>query len=322
MAPVFRRTAIAALASIILSPPRGWTQSLPALRLVYPFAAGNVGDGVARMLADRLKERLGRAVVVDNRSGAGGRIGVKSAIDAAADGSTLLFVPGSMIVLQPHTERELGYDPLIDLQPLAHVMRTDLALSVTPAWNVRSLAELTARLRSDPVQAAYGSPGAGTSAHFIVAEYARLAALELRHVPYRGSAAALPDLMAGHLPMFGTALPEVLEHHKAGRLRVAATSGETRSPALPEVPTFKESGIDIVAPFWYGLYASSKVPTETASGLSLAIMDTMRLADVRQRIAATGFEATGDGPDELRQIQSIDTRFWHGVVKASGLLPS
>ena len=134
MSTLSRRAAIASFASIILLPPKGWTQSPPALRLVYPFAAGNAGDGVARMLAERLKERLGRPVVVENRSGAGGRIGVKSVIDAAADGSTLLFVPGSLIVLQPHTEQELGYDPLVDLQPLAHIMQTDLALCVTPAW--------------------------------------------------------------------------------------------------------------------------------------------------------------------------------------------
>lgn len=316
-----RRAIVAALATLPLGPSVALSQPHQAIRLIYPSSAGGAGDFVARLLAERLRETLGRPVIVENRTGAGGRIGVKAVVDAAPDGATLLFVTGTLISLHPHTERDLGYDPQSDLLPLSQIMRSDLALCVAPDVPAHSLGELTTWLRADPSRAAYGSPGVGTSSHFMVSEYGRRQGLALRHVPYRGSSVALPDVVAGRLPVYAASTPELIEYHRAGKLRILATSGETRSKLVPDQLTFKEAGIDLVIPFWFGLYAPAKVATDTASRLATAAAATMKLSEVRQRITEIGFEPTGTGPDELRRIQVADMKSWEPIVKASGFVP-
>ena len=194
------------------------------LRIVFPFSAGGAADAVARLLAERLQTSLGRAAIVENRTGAAGRIGVKSVVQAEADGATLLFVPGPLIALHPHIFQNLGYDPLADLLPISQVMQSDLALAAAPNVPTGTLPELAAWLRSNPAHAIFGSPGVGSSSHLAVVEWVRLAGLDVRHVPYRGTPAALPDLLAGHLPLYVAATPELIEQHRAGRIRIVATT--------------------------------------------------------------------------------------------------
>lgn len=316
-----RRGIVAALATLPLVPRQALSQTQTAIRLIYPSSAGGAGDSVARLLADRLRAPSGRPVIVENRTGAGGRIGVKAVVDAVPDGATLLFVTGTLISLHPLTERDLGYDPQSDLQPLSQIMQTDLALCIAPDVPARSLAELTAWLRANPGSAAYGSPGIGTSSHFMVSEYGRLQGLELRHVPYRGSSVALPDVTAGRLPLYAAATPELIEHHRAGTLRIIATSGEMRSKLLPDLATFKEAGVDVAIPFWFGLYAPAKVPVDIASRLAAATVATMKLPDVRRRVTEIGFEPIGTGSEELRRVQVADLKSWSAIIKASGFVP-
>jgi tripartite-type tricarboxylate transporter receptor subunit TctC len=293
----------------------------PPLRIVFPFAAGGSADAVARVLAEQLRSSLGRTVIVENRTGAGGRLGVKAVVQAAPDGATLLFATGTLIALHPHVFRNLGYDPLTDLQPVSHVVQSDLALAAGPNTPARSLSELIAWLRSNSAHATYGSPGTGTGSHLAAAEFARQSNLDLRHVPFKGSGAAMPDLLGGRLPLYIAATPELIEHHRAGRIRILATTDTRRSPLLPNVPTFGEQGFNILAPIWFAVYAPAKTPPPVVKHLNAAIVAAVRTAEVRARIRAIGFETTGTSSEALREIQNADFTFWGSVVKASGFAP-
>jgi tripartite-type tricarboxylate transporter receptor subunit TctC len=315
-----RRSFMAACSAALFS-DRSWGQD-QTLRIVFPYAAGGTTDAVARLLAEQLRASLGRPVIVENRAGAGGRIGVKAVIQAEPDGATILFATAPLIALQPHIYPKLGYDPQRDLLPISHVIQTDLALAVGPEMSARSLHELTTWIRSNPALAHYGSPGAGTTSHFAATEFARQLGLELRHVPYRGTSAAMPDLLAGRLPMHIAATPELIEQHRAARIRILATTGGTRSGLLPDVPTFKEQGVNLLAPLWSAVYAPARTPPDIADRLNRAIVSALRVPAVRERILAIGFEPTGTNSDELRQIQRTDFDFWAPIVKASGYTPA
>jgi tripartite-type tricarboxylate transporter receptor subunit TctC len=167
---------------------------------------------------------------------------------------------GTLITLHPHVFQNLGYDPLVDLEPVSQIVQSDLALAAGPNTPVQSLGELITWLRSNPAQATYGSPGTGTSSHLAATEFARQSNLDLRHIPYRGSGAAMPDLLGGRLPLYIAATPELIEHHRAGKLRIIATTGVRRSPLLPDVPTFSEQGFSILAPVWFAVYGAGKDP--------------------------------------------------------------
>ena len=315
------RRAFIAACSIALLSASGGAQDQP-LRIVYPYSAGGSIDAVARLLAEQLRVSLARPVIVENRTGAGGRIGVKAVTQAEPDGTMVLFATAPLIALQPHIYPDLGYDPLKDLLPISHVVQTDLAFAVGPEMSARSLQELTAWARSNPAQAHYGSPGAGTTSHFAASEFARQLGLDLRDVPYRGTPAAMPDVLGGRLPMYIAATPELIEQHKAGRIRIVATTGAKRSVVLPDVPTFKEQGVNIQAPLWAAVYAPAKMSPDIADRLNRAIVSALQVAEVRERILAIGFQPTGTSSAELRQIQRADFDFWAPIVKASGYTPT
>jgi tripartite-type tricarboxylate transporter receptor subunit TctC len=318
MLTVSRRAALAGLAFFSLWPGPAGAQE-QTLKIVWPFAAGSSSDAVARMLADHMQKSLGRAVIVENRTGAGGRIGLRAVKEAAPDGATLLFAPGGLFTVLPHVYANLGYDPLVDLLPITQVVKVDLALAVGGKLPVRSLPEFVAWLKANPEQATFGSPGAGGAPHFLGVELGRLAKLDLRHVPYKGGTpAALPDLMTGRLTMQITVAGEFIEHHKTGTMRILATAGASRSPFLPAVPTLRESGFDIVASGWDAMYAPAGTPATVVERLRAAILDALRNAEIRARIETLGFEVAGTTGEELARIQRADYERWGPIIKASG----
>jgi tripartite-type tricarboxylate transporter receptor subunit TctC len=307
-----------AMVSKIASPGNGQEQ---ALKIVYPFVAGGSGDSVARVLAERMQAGLGRSVIVDNRSGAGGRIGLVAVKQAAPDGNTLLFAAGAQIFLQPHLDSNRPYDPFADLLPISQIMKFDQALAVGPLTQAKSLQELVTWFQANPDHAVYGSPGAGTVAQFAASEFARLSKLELRHAAYRGTPAALPDLLAGRIPMYIASTAELIEQFKAGRIGILATTDAVRSPFLPNIPTFRESGFDILTPAWWAVYAPAGTPGDVAARLNRAIVAIVQAPDVRARILALGFQPTGTTAEELMEIQRADFDRWGAIVKASGFQP-
>lgn len=316
-----RRVALGGLCSLALLPSTSAGAQDQPLKIVFPYAAGGSADAVARMLADQLQTSLGRSVFVDNRAGAGGRIGARAVKESPPDGTTFLLAASPLICIYPHVYANLGFDPLVDLLPITQVMKFDLAFVVSGKLPVHSLQELVAWVKANPDQGTYGSPGAGTAGHFTAAEFGRVAKLELRHVAYRGTPVALPDLISGRLPMYLASLAEFLEHHKAGSIRVLATADTVRSPWLPDVPTMQESGFDIQAPGWFAMYAPAGTPADIAERLRTAVIDALRKPDIRARIEALGFQVTGTSGEALAQIQRANHGRWGAIVRASGFKP-
>ncbi len=287
------------------------------LRIVFPFSAGGAADGTARLVADRLRDSLARPVIVENITGAGGRIGARAVKEALPNGATLLFASSSQMTLQPHIYRDLGYSPFDDFIPVSQTTKSEVAFAVAGRSPVRSVKELIGWFKDNPQQALYGSPGTGTAPHFVGLEFARLARLDLRHTPYQGTPAALPDVLAGRIPLYIALTAELIEHHRSGAIRLLAIADAARSPFLPELPTLREGGIAIDAPGWFAFYAPAGTPGEVVARLEKAIIAATQAADTRTKILAMGYQPTGTTSDELRQIQRSDFEHWAGLVKAS-----
>lgn len=315
-----RRRMLTGFASLAMLPQRSIAQDQPQ-RIVFPFAAGGSGDALARVLAEHLHRNGGRAVVVENKTGAGGRIGAQAVKQAPPDGTVLLLAGSSQLTLQPHTTIELGYDPFADFAPISQIVTFDLALVVNSEVPARSVQDIAAWLRSNPERAMYGSPGVGTIPFFAGLEIGRVLGLPLRHVAYRGTSAALPDLLAGRIPLYIAASGELTEHHKHGGVRILATSGATRSPFLPEVPTLHEAGVDVEALGWFGLYAPARTAPDIVAHLESRIGATARAPEFRTKVDALGYQAAGTTAAELGRIQRAEFDRWAEVVKASGFKP-
>jgi len=314
-----RRAVLAGFAALALPSRFAIARDQPPLKIVFPFSPGGSADAIARLFAEQLQARLGRAVIVDNRAGAGGRIGAQAVKNAAPDEDTLLFASASQISLQPHLFPSLGYDPFVDFLPISQVVTVDLALAVSGQLPVRSIAELINWMKADPARAVYGSPGAGTAPHFICTEFGRITGLNLRHTAYRGTPAALPDVIAGRVPMYMAFLSELLEQHRAGRIRILATAAGTRSSFLSQVATLKESSIDVDASGWFAFYAPAHRSGETVERLTKEIVAIARDSEIRGKMRAMGCEPTGTTSEELRQLQRADFLRWGPIVKASGI---
>ena len=311
-----RLLSLAALASFfIVGNARAQEQ---AVRIIYPFAAGGSGDGLARLVGDKMRAALNRTVIVENRTGAAGRPGVMAVKNAAPDGSTLLITPIAPMAVYQHVYKNLEYDPIKDFAALSQIAAFDMGVAVGPSVPATSMKELIAWVKADPARAAFGSPGAGTLPHFFGLAVARAAGIELRHVPYKGSAATLTDLIAGHVPMVFTTISDFVEMHQAKRIRILATSGAKRSPFVPEVPTFREAGFDIEGTSWYGAFAPARTPRETVDRLSAVMAAAVRMPDVRERFLGWGLQPTGTSAAEFAAIQKADSERWAPVVKASG----
>jgi len=312
---------VLAMAGMLPASPAAAQQATEPVRIVFPFAAGGSGDALARLVAEHLRVSLDQPVIVENRAGAQGRIGVQAVKAAAPDGKTLLLTPVAPMAVYPHVYKTLAYDPVADFEPVSQVATFDFGLAVGPQVPAKSLAELVAWLTANPAQGSYGTPAAGTLPHFFAVSFGRAAKLDLRHVGYRGSAAALIDLVGGQVPVVVTTVSDLLEPHKAGRIRVLATSDRERSPFLPEVPTFKEAGYDIAGSGWYAFYLPARTPAAIVDRLSAAVVAAVRAPATRDKLLALGLVPTGTGPAELAAIQKASSELWAPAVKASGFTP-
>lgn len=314
-----RRHLLAGAAALSLAP--AWSQSHPgaSLRLVFPFPAGGAGDALARLLAADLKGTLDRAVIVENRTGAAGRLGVQAVRDAGADGTALLLTPSAPMVVYPHLYDNLGYEPVRDFAPVARVAAFELAVVIDPQVPARTLPELAAWLRAHPEKAQYGTPGTGTLAHLVMSALAAHWAVPLVHVPYRGTPPALVDVAAGRLSLACSAIGEMLQAHRAGRVRLLATSGPERSVFSPDTPTLGEAGVPFAALNWYGVYAPARTSPQLLAQLSAAVLATVRSDDFRQKAMALGFQpAPADGAT-LAGVQQQEARFWGEVIRAGNI---
>jgi len=314
--------AVVAAATLAVGPVPALAQ-LPeqTVRIVFPFAAGGSGDALARLIAEHLRTALDQPVIVENRTGAQGRLGVQAVKAAAPDGNTILLTPVAPMSVYQHVYKALAYDPVADFAPVSQVASFDFAVAVGSDVPASSLTELVAWVQANPARGSYGTPGAGALPHFFAVSFAKAAGLDLRHVGYRGSAAALTDLIGGQIPIVLTTTSDVLESHRAGRIKVLATSAGARSPFLPQVPTFKEAGFDIEGSGWYGVFTPAGTPPDTLARLNAAVVGAVQTPQVKERLLAFGLVPTGTTAAELARIQQADSELWAPAVKASGFTP-
>jgi tripartite-type tricarboxylate transporter receptor subunit TctC len=306
-----------AIAFAFLFAPTARAQEQP-IRIIFPFAAGGSGDALARLIAANMQTSLNRSVIVENRTGGAGRIGVMAVRSAPADGSTLLITPIAPMAVYQHVYKNLGYDPIQDFAAISQLATFDFAVAVGPQVGAATLGELVSWVKADSARATFGSPAAGALPHFFGILFSRAAGLQLRHVAYRGSAAALGDLVAGHVPMVFTTISDLVEMHKASRVRILATSGTARSPFVPDVPTFREAGFDIQGTSWFGAFAPAGVPADTVERYSKIMAGIVRMPEVKERLLAFGLQPTGTSAAEFATIQKTDSARWAPAVQASG----
>lgn len=314
------RRRLLALAAAACLPGAVRAEPLAVLRLLLGAPAGGPGDLMARQLAERLRGEHARAVVVDNRSGAGGQLAVAALKDAPTDGSVLLLVPSSVVSIYPFTYARLPYRVETDLQPVALVAHSPLAFGVGPAVpaSVKSFADFLAWAQAHPQQASYGSPASGSIAHLQAAAVAQASGAPLVHVPYRGGAQAVGDLRGGSLPSLSAPLGIFLPHMASGQIRLLAVSGEARSALAATVPTWRELGFRLTAREWYGFFAPGRTPREVVARSAAALLKSLDSPEAGALLARFGLELTPAGPERLAALIQADAAEWRGLIQRIG----
>ncbi len=292
------------------------------IRFIVPFAAGGGTDFVARIVGQKLTEALGQPLVIDNRGGAGGAIGTELAARAAPDGYSLLLGSAGPLAIQPGMPGRLPYDPLQDFAPITLVSSMPYVLVAHPSLPAKNVQELIALARAKPGQLNFGAPGSGTTTHLATELFKMLAKIDVVHVPYKGVAPALTDLLAGQVQFMSGDLSTVMPQVKAGRLRALAVTGAQRSTIVPELPTIAESGVPgYAASGWFGVLAPAATPRSIITRLNTVIVKGLMSADARERLAALGGEVVANTPAEFAAYLRDDLAKWSKLIKALGLKP-
>ncbi len=299
-----------------------FAQSDP-LRIVVGFPAGGVVDVIARELGEALKPHLGgRAVIVEAKPGAGGRIGVAAVRTAAADGNTLLFTPSSIMTLYPHVFSKLGYDTLKDFVPISPVCLSANALAVGMHVPVNTLGEFITWCKANPKDASYASPGAGSAPHFLGAQIASAAGVEMLHVPYKGAPDILNDLYGGRIASFVTALSNAVQPHLGGKMRVLVTTSPKRSTLLPNVPTVAEAGFpQLTGVEWFGLLAPAGTDPGRVAQLSAAVAKAVASERIKEAFGKLVMEPTSSSSAEFAKTIKADTDRWGVIAKRLSYQP-
>ncbi len=296
-------------------------QSFPSkpIRLVVPFPPGGPTDIVARPLAQLLSENLKQQVVIDNRGGAGGIIGAENVAKSAADGYSLLMGTVGTHAINPSLYRHLSYDPQRDFTPLDLVAAAPVSIVVNASTPIASVAELIARAGRAPGSLAYASAGNGTPGHLTAEMFKRAAGIDLRHVPYKGSAPAITDLLGGQIDVLFDPLQSVMAHVQAGKLRIIAISSPARVAVLPAVPTFAEAGLkDFAATAWWGVFGPAGLTETLAQQLNAALEAAVRSSAFRDRLAPLGVQPLGGSRAEFARFQKEEIEKWGRAVRESG----
>jgi tripartite-type tricarboxylate transporter receptor subunit TctC len=317
-----RALVVAALAAplcapILVAAQAAWP-SRPVVMIV-PQAAGGTNDIVGRLVSQKLGEVLSASVVVENRPGAGGNIGTQAVARAAKDGYTLLMTISSSQAINPALYKNAGFDPVKDFRPISLIGAVPNVLLVNPSFPAKNLNELLALAKAKPGQLQYASAGNGTLNHLLGEMLNSMAKVELQHVPYKGVAPALNDVLGGQLPIVFASLPSSLAHIKGGKLRALAVSGAARSPVLPDVPTIAESVPGYNGTLWIGLFAPVGVPADVLAKLQDGMGKALAAKDLRDKLELQGVEiANPMTPDQFAAVLNDDIAKWARIVKASG----
>ena len=319
---MFRGASAAALA--MLGSSTVFAQAYPSrpIRVIVPASAGaGVLDIMARLVGQRLSVALSQQVVIENRAGAGGNLGAEVAAKAPPDGYTLL-ISNTSLVVSPYLYARLSYDPLTDFLPITMVNSAPLLLVVHPSLAAKSVAELIAHARAHPGQLNYGSGGVGSTPYLAAELFKSLAGIDVVHVPYKGGAPALADLVAGQLSFMIENVPGTMPFVKDGRLRALAITSAQRSPLAPELPTMAEAGVpgyEMIG--WNGLFAANGTPPEIMARLNTELTRILRAPEVKEQMAALGAEPGGDTPAEFGAFVKAESVRWGRIIQEKGIRP-
>lgn len=310
----------AAFAASVLS-FSAFAQGWPAgnVTVVVPWPPGGPSDIAARPLGKGLNENLGKPFVIDNRAGGGGNIGTAAVVRSKPDGHTLLVTSSAPIVINPSLYKNMTFDPLKDLAPVTNLLRVPLVLVAHPSVPAKNLKELMAYIQSKGGNFSFGSSGNGTPQHLTGELFSSMTKLQMNHVPYKGSAPAISDLLGGHIPMMFDSTIAIMPHIKSGKVKpIAITSGQ-RSPLLPDVPTFAEAGVSGLESYaWYGLFAPANTPKDVVAKINAEAQKVMKGAEFQKVLADTGSAYVGDTPENFAKFVQAEHVKWGKVVKDSG----
>lgn len=311
-------SSLAALAGTASSPAFAAFPEKP-VRIVIGFPAGGPLDQHARLLSDRLQAALGQPVLIDYKSGAGGTVGAQEVMKAAPDGYTIMLANTGVMVINPALYGKLPYGTLKDFTPIARTAMQPLALLVNPKVPVNSLREFMDYAKKRPGQVNYGSAGNGGISHLVPEMFKTSTGLFMVHIPYRGSAPAFTDLMAGQVQFMAESIPQAASYHKQGKVKALAVTSKERNPALPDIPTVIESGVknfEVVG--FYGFLAPAGTPKDVVARLSDAFKQVLSQPDIRNRMITQGADPAFLGAEEFAQFLAAEMPRWDAAVKASG----
>jgi tripartite-type tricarboxylate transporter receptor subunit TctC len=313
---------LAAAASLAIAAGPALAQGWPTktVTVIVPWPAGGPSDIAARPVAKGLSDQLGKPFVIDNRGGASGNIGTAVvAKQQPADGYTMLITSSSPIVINPNIYKTMPYDWAKDLVPVTNVLRVPLVLAVHPSVPAKNLKELLAHINAQKGKAQYASAGNGTPQHLTGELFKTVGKLDIVHVPYKGSAPALTDVIGGHVPMMFDSTVAILPHLKSGKLIPIALTGTKRSPQLPDVPTFAEAGLPGVESYaWYGMFVRTGTPKDIVAKLNAEAQKAMKSPEFQRVLTDTGSEFVGDTPENFTKFVQAEAVKWGKIAKASG----
>jgi tripartite-type tricarboxylate transporter receptor subunit TctC len=289
------------------------------VRLVVPFPPGGVVDISGRLLAEEMSRHLGVSVIVENKVGAGGTIGAAEVARAPADGYTILLGGAATHAFAPFVYKQLRYDPTKDFVAVTQFTEGPLALCVNAATGPATLGDFVKTMKTGSTALNYASNGAGTFPHLSVELMNQALGAKPQHVPFPGGAQAVTALIGQQVQFTQNHIPVIQPHVKSGRLRVLATTGATRSPSFPDVPTLKESGIDVVASAWFGLFVPAGTPPAIVERIHQATVAAAKSPALREKIAAQGDEVKVDGPARFQAFHAAELDKWRRVITSTGL---
>ena len=316
--PPTRRHALAALGALALAPLTGRAQLVAGkpIKVLIGVPAGGTQDVLTRAIAHEVRESLG-PLVVDNRSGAAGRIAVETVKTAPPDGRTLLLGTASMMTMFPNAYKSLNYDPVKDFIPIINAASFELAMVVHKDVPASTLPEFVAWAKTQGNKLSFASYGAGTPSHFLGEMLNRAAGLQMVHIPYKGSTPARQDVMGGTIPVYFDTVGGAITMLPTGRVKVLATSGEKRSPPMPAIPSFAELGYkDVIASAWFSYYAPAKTPKPVVDKLRAEFAKAVSSRELRQQLLVNGMYPVGDGPEALLKTMREDTARWGRIMRA------
>jgi tripartite-type tricarboxylate transporter receptor subunit TctC len=318
-----RRVAAAAIAAcwlVATGPAQAQTYPARTIKMVIAFPPGGPTDFVGRLLADKLKELLGQSVIIENKAGANGAIGADAVAKADPDGYTLFFTTVGAVAITPNLRNDMPYDTLRDFAPVSLVVNNTTVLVVSPTLSANSAKDLAAMAKAKPETLPFASTGLGSMPHLALELYQASAGVKFVHVPYRGAAPALTDLLGGQVTALFADAPVLMSQLQAGKLKALGAASDQRNPMLPDVPTLKEQGFaDTQADNWYGLLAPAKTPPAVIARLNKAVHDVLADPVVRDKLIKSGAVPSPTTPEDFGKLLQSEIARWGRIIREKGI---